>query len=410
MLVARVRSHTFRGENIAVLSRRNEVNDVKFDRGLAFRYGGVFSIVLAATVVASCSSSGTKVAASSAPGTAAKSGSGNPIGNSAVSISGSTNSGIEELYIANGGSPTGGGLFAKNGLQSDKLVGVGTVAADQLALVLGGHAQFGNNSSSQLLHAATENAPFVALMNLRSGGSAAIVLSAAEAQKLHVSASDGTPDSVKAQLAALKGSHLTIGVPSETGDNYSDVVAVATAQGLKVGKGGDISITSLGGTANLLAAFKSGKVSAFCLTAPQTYQPNTVQIPLYDVPPVSTATLVELVATKTYVQQHPDIVQAVVDSYLEAAQLAKTDPATALADVRSLYKDGGVSDPALQSEIYKVAAGEFGQPAITQQMFDDAVSLASTTGKVTTTFGDYVNNTFVNNGIRSLGLSFPTGP
>jgi ABC-type nitrate/sulfonate/bicarbonate transport system substrate-binding protein len=324
---------------------------------------------------------------------------------SPVSIAGNTDSGVEELYIANAA-----GFFAKNGIPSTKLVGVGSLAADQLALVLGGHAQFGNNSSSQLLHAASQGAPFVALMNLHWGGSVSIVISKTEAQKLHIPSANSTQADVEAQLRALKGSGLNIGVPSETGDNYSDVLAVATAHGLKVGSGGDISISSLGGTANLLTAFKAGKISAFSLTAPQTYQPDTILIPVYDVPPVSTATLTELVSTKSFIKQHPDIVQAVVNSYLEAAQFARTNPAQALADVQPLYKAVGITDPTLQKEIFETAAPEFGQPAITQQMFDSAVSLAETTGKVTASFADYVDNSFVNKGIKELGLDFGTGP
>lgn len=359
------------------------------------------AIVCAALVTSMAACSSTAASSSQGPAAVGGGGSDKALSQTSISISGNVNSGLELLYIAQGA-----GLFRKNGLSNVSIVGLGTQGADQIALVLGGHAQFVNINASLLLHSKSSGSDLVSVLNVRTAGSVAIVVSDSEAAKLHIPSANSTAADVKAQLAALKGSGLTIGVPSETGDNYSDIVGVASPNGLKVGS--DIKISSLGGTANLLAAFKSGKVSAFSLTSPQTYVPNTVMIPLYRVDPVSSSTFTQLATTEAYVKAHPDVVQAVVDAYLEAAQEAQTNASGVMTYVSPLYTSGGVSDQALQQQIFKDALPQFGQPAITESLFDNALVLAKDTGSVNVAYGDFVDNTFVDNAIRQLKLPYTT--
>lgn len=298
-------------------------------------------------------------------------------------------------------------FYQKNGLQTVNIVGFGTQAADQIALLLGGHAQFLDVQSSLYLHSESNNPDMISLMNIRTGGSVSIVVSDAEASKLHIPSANTTEADVKAQLAALRGSGLEIGVPSETGDNYSDVVGVAKSAGLKVGPGGDITVSSLGGTANLQAAFQAGKVSAFSQTAPQTYVPNTVRIPLYMIPPASDQTFTQLVTTRAYEQAHPDVVQAVVDSYLEAMQYALGTPRGAVQYLSSAYKQAG-TPASLNYTVFSAAVPQFGTPVINQAMFNASIALADNTGKVSVNFQTAVNNSFVIKGITSLKLPYPT--
>lgn len=369
------------------------------------RRGLVTAVLCAAiaTLAAACTSSAGNrgsngLAGPSGPADGAASG--KSLSQKSISISGNVNSGLEALYVAQGA-----GFLQKNGLSKVSIVGLGTQGADQIALVLGGHAQFVNINASLLLHSKSSGSDLVSVLNIRTGGSVAIVVSQSEATKLHIPAANATTADVQAQLAALKGSGLTIGVPSETGDNYSDIVGVAKDNGLEVGS--DVKVSSLGGTANLLAAFKSGKVSAFSLTSPQTYVSGTVMIPLYRVQPVSDSTFTQLATTSAYIKDHPDVVQAVVNAYLQASQSLQSSPNGAMTYVGQLYKSGGVSDTSLQQQILKDTIPELGHPAISEDLFNSALALAKNTGKVNVSYADFVNNTFVDNAIKQLNLPYP---
>lgn len=118
----------------------------------------------------------------------------------------------------------GRGYYQQNGLKTVSIIGYGMQGADQIALLLGGHAHFLHSNSSLLLHEKSSGSGLVALMNVCTGGSIAVVVAKDEAQKLHIPSANSTEADVEAQLAALKGSGMEIGVPSETGDNYSDLI------------------------------------------------------------------------------------------------------------------------------------------------------------------------------------------
>jgi ABC-type nitrate/sulfonate/bicarbonate transport system substrate-binding protein len=322
-----------------------------------------------------------------------------------ITISSNFNSTPELMQIALGKK-----YYQANGFNSATVVGYGTTAADQLALVLGGHAQFTNGNSSPLLHAKSSGSDIVSLMNIRTGGAVAIVVKKATAKKLGIPTANKTEADVHKQLLALKGSHLEIGVPSATGDNAVNIVGIANKLGLTIGDSAsdDLKITAFGGTANLATAFGTGKVDAFSNTAPSTYLPDTVYIPLYKAAPVSQEAALTLTSTSAFVKAHPDAVQAVVNSYLMAMKYAQDHPADAVKYLSDTYQQAGAT-PDQYTKMFNEYVPELGQPVITKQMFNADLTLAKLAGEMKPiTYESFVDNSFVIKGIKQLGLNYPT--
>ena len=344
-------------------------------------------------------------ATSGATSSASPGGSAGPLSMPDISISSNFNSTPELSQIALGKK-----YYQANGLNSATIVGYGTTAADQLALVLGGHAQFTNGNSSPLLHAKSSGSDIVALMNIRTGGAVAIVVKKATAKKLGIPSANKTEADVHAQLLALKDSGLEIGVPSATGDNAVNIVGIAKKLGLTIGDGAghDLKITAFGGTANLATAFGTGKVDAFSNTAPSTFVPDTVSIPLYKAAPVSQEAALTLAATSAFIKAHPDVVQAVVNSYLTAMKYAQDHPNDAVKFLSDTYQQAGAT-PDQYKEMFDQYVPSLGQPVITKEMFNADFTLASLAGEMKpVSYKDFVDNSFVIKGIKDLGLKYPT--
>ena len=344
-------------------------------------------------------------ATSGAGSSASPTGSNAPLSVPDITISSNFNSTPELMQIALGKK-----YYQANGFNSATVVGYGTTAADQLALVLGGHAQFTNGNSSPLLHAKSSGSDIVSLMNIRTGGAVAIVVKKATAKKLGIPTANKTEADVHKQLLALKGSHLEIGVPSATGDNAVNIVGIANKLGLTIGDSAsaDLKITAFGGTANLATAFGTGKVDAFSNTAPSTYLPDTVYIPLYKAAPVSQEAALTLTSTSAFVKAHPDVVQAVVNSYLMAMKYAQDHPADAVKYLSDTYQQAGAT-PDQYTKMFNEYVPELGQPVITKQMFNADLTLAKLAGEMKPiTYESFVDNSFVIKGIKQLGLNYPT--
>ncbi|HEY4224306.1 MAG TPA: ABC transporter substrate-binding protein [Pseudolysinimonas sp.] len=343
--------------------------------------------------------------ATSAGSSASPTGSTGPLSMPDISISSNFGSTPELSQIALGKK-----YYQANGLNSATIVGYGTTVADQIALVLGGHAQFVNGDSSPLLHAKSSGSDIVSLMNIRVGGSTALVVKKATATKLGIPSANSTTAEVKKQLQALKGSHLEIGVPSATGDNAVNLVAIANELGLTTGSSAsdDITITALGSQQNTLTAFGTGKVNAFSSTAPSTYLPDTVYIPLYKAAPVSQEAAVTLSSTGAFIKAHPDVVQATVDSYLMAMKYAQDHQSDAVKLVASTYQQAGAT-PDQYSKMFDQYVQAVGQPVITKKMFQANYDIAGLAGALKPiSYASFVDNSFVIKGIKQLGLNYPT--
>ena len=344
-------------------------------------------------------------ATSGAGSSASPTGSIAPLSMPDVTISSNFNSTPELSQIALGKK-----YYQANGLSSATVVGYGTTAADQIALVLGGHAQFINGNASPVLHAVSSGSDLIALMNIRVGGSTALVVKKATAKKLGIPSANTTVADVRKQLLALKGSHLEIGVPSATGDNAVNLVAIANNLGLTTGNaaGDDIKITPFGSQTNMATAFGTGKVDAFSSTAPSTYLPDTVYIPLYKAAPVSQEAALTLAATSAFIKAHPDVVQATVNSYLMAMKYAQDHPSDAVKYLSDTYQQAGAT-PDQYSKMFDQYVPELGQPVITKKMFQANYDIASLAGQMKpVSYSSFVDNSFVIKGIKDLGLKYPT--
>ena len=363
------------------------------------------TVVLASVVALGLAALTGCQATSAATVSATPSGSAGPLSMPDIAISSNFGSTPELSQIALGKK-----YYQANGLTSATIVGYGTTVADQIALVLGGHAQFVNGDSSPLLHAKSSGSDLIALMNIRVGGSTALVVKKATAKKLGIPTANTTVADVRKQLLALKGSHLEIGVPSTTGDNAVNLVAIANDLGLTTGNSAsaDIKITAFGSQQNTLTAFGTGKVDAFSSTAPSTYLPDTVYIPLYRAAPVSQEAAVTLSATGAFIKAHPDVVQATVNSYLMAMKYAQDHPNDAVKLVASTYQQAGAT-PDQYSKMFNQYVQAVGQPVITKKMFQANYDIASLAGQMKpVSYSSFVDNSFVIKGIKQLGLKYPT--
>ncbi|HZP96397.1 MAG TPA: ABC transporter substrate-binding protein [Candidatus Limnocylindria bacterium] len=360
-----------------------------------------------AVVIAACGGSAPATSGSDTPAQESASAAAKPLSMSTVILTANFNSTLELYYIADAE-----GFFKQQGLTDMRQEGFGTQGADQIALLLGGHAQFINIGTSLLMNAAASGSPIVSVMNVAHSGSVAVVLNPKIAADKHIPTANKSAADAIAQVKALKGTKLKIGTPSATGDNFSDAATVFKANGLTLGPDGDVDLQALGGTSNMLAGYKAGKIDGYVLTAPQTFVADAVTIPLYLVPPLAGTAFVQLATTKDMIQNHADVVQAVVNSYLRAAQFATKNPAKSLADVKPLYEAAGVKDEATQKQVFDQTASELGTPANTRAMFDEALALAGYTAKspLKLDFTAFVDNRFVNAGIKSLGLPYAPGP
>jgi ABC-type nitrate/sulfonate/bicarbonate transport system substrate-binding protein len=223
------------------------------------------------------------------------------------------------------------GTFKKNGLDVKTVVsGTGALA---VAAGVSGSGQFVMSGGSDMLSAASKGQKLVFLARALGGGLASqLVLTNAAAKKTGLPA-NATP----AQKAkALNG--LTIASPSAASSQTTQAERAAASVGAK------INFTYVVPAA-MDAAMKAGHIDGIVQAPPFTtgavYDhsgvmwldgpagtfPGGFDVPTYGDPMVET--------TASYAQAHPAVVTAFVKSILEAATLAKADPAKASSVVKA---------------------------------------------------------------------------
>jgi NitT/TauT family transport system substrate-binding protein len=143
-----------------------------------------------------------------------------------------------------------------------------------------------------------------------------------------------------ASASKLKGQRVA--VTSTTGSLYAATLLALKQLGLKPS---DVALTPLGAITNVNSSLLAGSVAAAASHPPPTYKfqkaglIDLVDLAKKSLPSVSAGVWF----TQSYIDAHPDVVQGVVDSVLEALKREKSDKAYAESEIS---KHLGVKDQA----------------------------------------------------------------
>jgi NitT/TauT family transport system substrate-binding protein len=284
-----------------------------------------------------------------------------------------------------------------------------TSGSSDVALLVSGSVQFLLGGSAAII-AKQAGAPVKVIMAINKGSDETLDISSKFAAAHNIPQTQATtPAQVNAQIAALKGTHITIGVTNTTGDGYNYLAAALKSHDITIGPGKDVDIISTGGAPQLVAAYETGKIDAFSITPPYTARPDSVQIPLSLVTPDSGSAFFYLLTTDSMISQHPDTVQAFVDAMVKSWKFATTDPTAAEAAAAPGYdKYIGTYTPAQISTIYQQLSKDWSSVVLSPSEFASTlkvVGLAQPTQKLTVAYADTVDNTFVEKALASNGIS-----
>jgi ABC-type nitrate/sulfonate/bicarbonate transport system substrate-binding protein len=327
--------------------------------------------VLVALAVGACGSSGGGGSSSSGSSSGGGSGTTSSSPTKVTMIVPSLSSNQSFAFLAQGF-----GTFKKNGLDVKTVVsGTGALA---VAAAISGSGQFVMSGGSDMLTAVSKGQKLVFLARGLGGGLASqLVLTNAAAKKTGLPA-NATP----AQKAkALNG--LTIASPSAASSQTTQAERAVASVGAK------INFTYVAPAA-MDAAMKAGHIDGIVQAPPFTtgavYDksgvmwlngsngtfPGGFDVPTYGDPMFET--------TASYAQAHPATVTAFVKSILEAAAMAKADPAKA----SSIVKTATSPDmPAAEWNEIWTSAAPLLQPSLNTADIKTIINLDGFTGKVT---------------------------
>jgi NitT/TauT family transport system substrate-binding protein len=145
-----------------------------------------------------------------------------------------------------------------------------------------------------------------------------------------------------------------VGVASTTGALYTGTVLALRQLGLKPS---DIAITTLGSVTNVNSALLAGSIVAAASHPPATYYfKQHGLVDMVDLAKKRIPTMIAgLVATDSYIKEHPKIAGAVVDAFVEATHREKTDEAFAEKEMRKYMH---ISQQAVLDFTYDFYASE----------------------------------------------------
>jgi NitT/TauT family transport system substrate-binding protein len=367
-------------------------------RGRPRKIASATVLVSAALLAAACSSSGSSSGSTSSGAAAAASGSGAKLSMGNVTIAAGSSPSNALLFIAQQE-----GYFTKAGLDV-KWLNATTSASSATATILSGSAQFILNDAPPVLLAAAKGAPLKGVMCSDTGVVQDIAISSTFAKAHNIAATATTQAEATAQFLALKGSHAKIAVSNTASQSYYDVMSLAKLNHLTVGPSGDINVVTLGTPTALVAAINTGKVDGIVNAPPTTVQPNSIQIPLYLIPPVPVSCGLPLATTASMISDHADVVQTVVNGLTQAMYFVKSNPAQAKADAKKVILAAGVKDKSFEAA-YPSESTSFKNPVITTggyaaevELMNDAVS-----PPLKLTYDQFVVPTFFNQAVKQLG-------
>jgi ABC-type nitrate/sulfonate/bicarbonate transport system substrate-binding protein len=334
-----------------------------------------------------------------------------------VTIAGSFNADFGLVDIADQA-----GFFKDEGIQA-KLVNTAGLSASNLqsAFSSGSYTFEASAAPSEIL-AAAAGATDKAIFGLDIGQQQQVAISGDVAQKDNIPTAGATPAQTMAQVAALKGSHISLGISNLSAGAYNYAAAVFHAEGVTYSPASaiaspssntDVSFDALGTTNTFVPAMAGGKIDGFILPPPVSNVKGATIINLGNVEPVHSAAGLYLAALDKTITGEPATVQRVVDAMVRAWQFAKANPAKAEPMLDSVYTANGITSPsaALAHVIYNDDSKYWVTPAMPQAAFTSQLGiLAVGQGKpVNIAFSQFADPMFVNSAIKSLKVTVPQG-
>jgi ABC-type nitrate/sulfonate/bicarbonate transport system substrate-binding protein len=333
-----------------------------------------------------------------------------------VTIAGSFNADYGLIDIAQSA-----GFFKAQGLNVKLTNTAGVSAANLQAAFESGAYTFEAAAAPAEILAAAAGGDFQAVFGLDIGQQAQLTIAGDVAAKDHIPTAGATPAQTKAQVAAIKGHHLTLGISNTSSNSYSYGAAIfkgagisyspATAQA-QASSSASVSFDSLGTTSTFVPAMAAGKIDGFILPPPVSNVKGSVIVNLGNLEPVHSSAGLYLTALTKTIKGEPATVQKVVNAMVQAWNFAKENPAKAEPMLQPVYTANGISavTDSLAHLIFNDDAKYWVTPMMPASAYQGTVGIIETAQAtpVKLTFGQFVDNTFVNQAVKTTKVKLPT--
>jgi ABC-type nitrate/sulfonate/bicarbonate transport system substrate-binding protein len=251
------------------------------------------------------------------------------------------------------------GIFAKQGLHVTYEPQTGSGSATALAELITGVTQFAETSPSSGFPALVNGAPIRAIEMDETSDGTVLTIANSFAAAHNIRTTGSSSKDALAQLQALKGSHIRVGISTVASRSYQELYAVAVQHGLSVGgPSADIDIVPLGSPTVLVAGLESSKVDAFVNAPPVSSleAPGAFDVSISAIPPLSKVADNYICVSTGTIDQHPDTVQAVTDAYVLAAKfMAQHQAAAEQSAATGLSNYAGITSPQEAHALFEVA-------------------------------------------------------
>jgi NitT/TauT family transport system substrate-binding protein len=227
------------------------------------------------------------------------------------------------------------GYFLDEGLDAEVIV-FQKGGAEALAAVLGGQADIYVGNPGIQLRAQEKGQPVKSFAAVQSQFGSDLVVSGEVANRTGITELRDP----KAKAAALKGLTLAVAGPGSLTDLM--VRHIARFGGLDPDR--DLTITPIGGGANMLAAFSQKRIDGYALSAPTSTAGilrfsgvNVFDFARGEYPPLADIAFYTLIARDDWISGQKEKAQKVVRALWKGLRLMRTDPDKAMAAVHSFF-------------------------------------------------------------------------
>jgi ABC-type nitrate/sulfonate/bicarbonate transport system substrate-binding protein len=304
------------------------------------------------------------------------------------------------------------GFFKDQGLDVNLVNSAGFSAASLQSAFLAGTYTFELSAASSEILAVAAGGPMKAVAGIDVGQQQQIAIAGDVAKRLGMPLTASNASGTAAQLAALKGSHITIGISNTSGPSYNEAMSVFKSAGITVGPGGDVTMKTLGNTSTFVPALAAGKIDAFILPPPISDVQGAAVINIGNLSPVHQATGLYMMALTKTIKQDPSTIQKTVNALVQAWNFAKTNPAKAEPMLAAIYSANGIGSPtdAEAHVIYDDDSKYWVTPDMTQTAFSTALKVLEIgQGKsVGVTYQQMIDDTFVTAAAGVVKIAVPS--
>jgi NitT/TauT family transport system substrate-binding protein len=228
------------------------------------------------------------------------------------------------------------GYFADEGLDAEVIV-FQKGGAEVLAAVLGGQADIYIGNPGIQLRAQEKGQAAKSFAAVQSQFGSDLVVSADVANRTGMARLKDP----KAKAAALKGLTIAVAGPGSLTDLM--VRHIARFGGLDPDR--DLTITPIGGGANMLAAFTQKRIDGYALSAPTSTAGvlrfggvNVFDFAKGEYPPVADIAFYTLIARDDWISGQKEKAQKVVRAFWKGLRFMKTNPEEAMTAVRFFFE------------------------------------------------------------------------